>query len=146
MVTKDEDIYQSIPKDNTIFYWIPTFCNLLRSKSNVGNVKILIDVAKKEIKKIILSITNSDRNDTKNKYLLRMLPTNIDKSEIFRNKEMLCYQQALKLMEEYIKQESAKKLIKALMWYKQGEMNGKKYIESMTKMQNYQNMAGRYFC
>lgn len=144
MVEKNKNIYQSIPKDNTIFYWIPTFCNLLKSESNVGNVKVLIDVAKKEIKKIMVSITNSDKNDIKNKYLSRMLP-NIDKSEILRSKEMFCYQKALKMLEEYIEEESEKKLTKALQWYQKGENNGKKYIESMAKIEYYQNMTGRYF-
>ena len=144
MVEKNKNIYQSIPKDNTIFYWIPTFCNLLKSESNVGNVKVLIDVAKKEIKKIMVSITKSDKNDIKNKYLSRMLP-NIDKSEILRSKEMFCYQKALKMLEEYIEEESEKKLTKALQWYQKGENNGKKYIESMAKIEYYQNMTGRYF-
>ena len=73
-----------------------------------------------------------------------MLP-NIDKSEILRSKEMFCYQKALKMLEEYIEEESEKKLTKALQWYQKGENNGKKYIESMAKIEYYQNMTGRYF-
>ena len=74
-----------------------------------------------------------------------MLPS-IDESEILRNNEMLCYQKSLKLLEEYIKNDkSEKKIFKALEWYKKGEISGKKYIESMAKIQNYQNITGRYF-
>ncbi len=145
MISQDKNFFQSIPKDNTIFYWIPIICNLLKSKSEIGEVKAIIDIAKKEIKKIMLSITNAETNDIRNKYLLKMLPS-IDESEILRNNEMLCYQKSLKLLEEYIKNDkSEKKIFKALEWYKKGEISGKKYIESMAKIQNYQNITGRYF-
>ncbi len=145
MISQDKNFFQSIPKDNTIFYWIPIICNLLKSKSEIGEVKAIIDIAKKEIKKIMLSITNAGTNDIRNKYLLKMLPS-IDESEILRNNEMLCYQKSLKLLEEYIKNDkSEKKIFKALEWYKKGEISGKKYIESMAKIQNYQNITGRYF-
>lgn len=145
MISQDKNFFQSIPKDNTIFYWIPSICNLLKSKSETGKVKAIIDIAKKEIKKIMLSITNAETNDIRNKYLLKMLPS-IDESEILRNNEMLCYQKSLKLLEEYIKNDKAEKnIIKALEWYKKGEISGKKYIESMAKIQSYQNITGRYF-
>lgn len=145
MISQDKNFFQSIPKDSTIFYWIPIICNLLKSKSEIGEVKAIIDIAKKEIKKIMLSITNVGTNDIRNKYLLKMLPI-IDESEILRNNEMLCYQKSLKLLEEYIKNDKAeKKILKALEWYKKGEISGKKYIESMAKIQNYQNITGRYF-
>ena len=100
MISQDKNFFQSIPKDSTIFYWIPIICNLLKSKSEIGEVKAIIDIAKKEIKKIMLSITNVGTNDIRNKYLLKMLPS-IDESEILRNNEMLCYQKSLKLLEEY---------------------------------------------
>lgn len=145
MISQDKNFFQSIPKDSTIFYWIPIICNLLKSKSEIGKVKAIIDIAKKEIKKIMLSITNVGTNDIRNKYLLKML-SGIDESEILRNNEILCYQKSLKLLEEYIKNDKAeKKVLKALEWYKKGEISGKKYIESMAKIQNYQNITGRYF-
>lgn len=144
MVSEDNDIFQSIPQDSTIFYWIPTICDILKSKSEFGDVKILIDVAKKEIKKIMVSITK--KNDIQNKYLLDML-SNTDETEILRNREMICYQKSIKFIEEYIKNQNlGKKLNKAIIWYKKGEINGKKYLESITKtQQNYQNLTGRYF-
>ena len=145
MIIQNKNIFQNIPQDSTIFYWIPSICNLLKSKSEIGKVKAIINVAKKEIKKIMVSITNPEKNEIRNKYLLRMLP-NIDETEILRNNEMLCYQKSIKLMEEYIENNKInKKLTKALEWYKKGEINGQKYIESMAKIQNYQNMTGRYF-
>ncbi len=145
MVSEDNDIFQSIPKDSTIFYWIPTICDILKSKSESGYIKILIDVAKKEIKKIMVSITKNKKNDIRNKYLFRMLP-NIDESEVLRNREMICYLQSIKFIEEYIKNQNLEKnLNKAIIWYKKGEINGKKYLESITTTQNYQNLTGRYF-
>lgn len=145
MISQDKNIFQSIPQDSTIFYWIPTICTILKSKSQFRDVKILLDVAKKEIKKIMFPTTKTKNNDIQNKYLLRLLPAT-DKSEIFRNKEMLCYQKSIKLLEEYIKnQDLEKKLNKAIDWYKKGEIIGKKYLESMSKNKNYLNMTSRYF-
>lgn len=150
MVSQDENIFQNIPKDINIIYWIPSICNMLKSKSEIGTAKAIIDIAKKEVRKIMVSISKAEEDEIKNKYILRMLPIT-NESEVFRNREMLCYEKSLQLLEEYMKQESEKKLTKAIRWYNQGEINGKKFIKSLEKIQNYQhvknysNIPVRYF-
>ena len=72
--------------------------------------------------------------------------SDIDESAILRNREMICYLQSLKLLEEYIKnQNSGKKLKRAINWYKKGEINGKRYLESISQIKKHQDLTGQYF-